>query len=46
MDWKEKIILDVKKTKEASIILSKISTGEKNLFLNKLIEKIEENREE
>jgi len=45
MDWKEKIILDVKKTKEASIILSKISTEEKNLFLSKLIEKIEENRE-
>ncbi len=45
MDWKEKIILDVRKAKEASFILSKVTTEEKNMFLNKLIEKIEENRE-
>jgi glutamate-5-semialdehyde dehydrogenase len=45
MDWKEKIISDVKKTKEASLLLSKVSTEDKNLFLNKLIEKIEKNRE-
>jgi glutamate-5-semialdehyde dehydrogenase len=45
MDWKEKILLDVKKTKESSFILSRVPTEEKNLFLSKLIEKIEENRE-
>ena len=45
MTWKEKITLDIKKTKEASFILSKVSIEKKNLFLNKLIENIEENKE-
>ncbi len=40
MDWRDRILEDVKKTKEASFILSKLFTEEKNLFLKKLKEKI------
>ncbi|MCM8818967.1 MAG: glutamate-5-semialdehyde dehydrogenase [Candidatus Omnitrophica bacterium] len=40
MDWKEKIFKDVEKTKKASFIISKTSTEEKNLFLEKLSQKI------
>lgn len=40
MDWKNKILSDVKKTKESSFLLAKIPTEKKNLFLEILSEKI------
>lgn len=46
MDWKSKVLSDVKKTKEASFIISKTPTERKNLFLKILAEKIDKKREE
>ncbi|MGC8976275.1 MAG: glutamate-5-semialdehyde dehydrogenase [Candidatus Ratteibacteria bacterium] len=46
MNWKTKILEDIKKTKDASFILSKTPTEIKNLFLEKLCEKIHTYRNE
>jgi len=45
MDWEGKILDDIKKTKEASFLLSKLKTEEKNKFLNTLKEKIISSKE-
>ncbi|MCM8806859.1 MAG: glutamate-5-semialdehyde dehydrogenase [Candidatus Omnitrophica bacterium] len=45
MNWKDKILEDIKRTKEASYIISKLPVEKKNTFLETLVQKIIENKE-
>ncbi|MCM8772156.1 MAG: glutamate-5-semialdehyde dehydrogenase [Candidatus Omnitrophica bacterium] len=45
MNWKDKILEDIKRTKEASYIVSKLPVEKKNTFLETLVQKIIENKE-
>jgi glutamate-5-semialdehyde dehydrogenase len=46
MEWKDRIVNDVKLTKNASFEIAKLSEKEKNIFLEKLSEKLIQNKKE